>query len=94
MQYKFNNHRFKKLYFNTVFNSEQIVLENFFEAMVYLAFKFDAVVMTRFASSGGKINENIVQKVLIRIVYYFSLKTNTLLHKSKGNGIFYYYFLI
>lgn len=84
MQYRFNNHNFKLLYLNTIFNSERVVLENFYEAMVYVAFKFEAVVNVRFECI-GKIKESIVLKQLQQIVYYYSFKSNLLLNKAKGS---------
>lgn len=83
MRYKFNNYHFKQLYLNTIFNSEQVALENFYEAMIYLAFKFDAVVTARFGYR-NKISNGIVLRQLQRIVYHFCWKSNALLEKAKG----------
>lgn len=68
---------------NTKFNSEKVVLENFYEAMVYVAFKFEAVVMTRFECS-RTIDTNIVLKQLQQVVYFYSFKSNALLNRAKG----------
>lgn len=83
MQFKFNNYNFKQLYLNTIFNSEGVVLENFYEAMVYVAFKFEALVMTRFECSRN-IDSSVVLKELQQIVYYYSFKSFVLLSKAKG----------
>lgn len=83
MQYKFSSYHFKPLYLNTIFNTEQVALENFYEAMVYLAFKFDAVIMARFECE-RRIKKNIGLKQLQRIVYHFSWKSKALLKRTKG----------
>lgn len=83
MQYKFNNCYFKQLYLNTIFNSEQVALENFYEAMIYLAFKFDAVVMARFGGE-RKIVKSLILKQVQRIVYHFCWKSDAILEKSRG----------
>lgn len=88
MLYRFNRYNFQKLYLNTIFNSERVVLKAFYEAMVYTAFKFEAVVMTRFEFV-RKIDQNIVLKQLQQLVYYYSKKSYALLNKEKGKAIEY-----
>ncbi|KAJ3646642.1 hypothetical protein Zmor_024219 [Zophobas morio] len=41
----FSSNYFGKMQLNTLFNSQKTVLENFFDGMVYVAYKFDATVM-------------------------------------------------
>lgn len=81
MRFRFNNYHYRQLYLNTIFNSEQVALENFYEAMVYLAFKFDGVVTARFRS---KIRKSVVMKQIQRVVYHFSWRSNVILSKAKG----------
>lgn len=72
--------------FNTKFNTEEIVLENFYDAMVHLAFKFDAVVTARFDT---RIDTSIVKKVMNNVVYHFSWRVTRTLAKQKGIQIRY-----
>ncbi|XP_023025881.2 telomerase reverse transcriptase [Leptinotarsa decemlineata] len=46
LQFSYNNHCFKRLDLNTIFNTEQQVLLNYFKGMIFIAFKFDAAVMS------------------------------------------------
>ncbi|KAJ8960058.1 hypothetical protein NQ318_009499 [Aromia moschata] len=45
LSFPYNNHCFKRMELNTKFNTEEKVLKNFFEGMIFVAFKFDAAVM-------------------------------------------------
>ncbi|KAJ8968180.1 hypothetical protein NQ314_002439 [Rhamnusium bicolor] len=45
LRFMYNNHCFKKLELNTSFNTEETVLINYFEGMVFIAFKYEAAVM-------------------------------------------------
>lgn len=82
MLYAYNHHRFKKLELNTHFNSEKIVLENFFHAMIYLAFKYDSLVMARYLNKA--VNVTVVQTVMQNVVYYYSYRASEKLKELKG----------
>lgn len=81
MLYKYNTYYFKMLYLNTVINSEATALENFYVAMVYLAFKFDAVVMERY---NAKIKKRMILRQIQKIVYHYSWRSYRTIQKSKG----------
>ncbi|XP_044258393.1 uncharacterized protein LOC123007257 isoform X2 [Tribolium madens] len=45
MEFSFISNSLTKFEMNTVFNNQKTVLENFYDAMIWVAFKFDAAVM-------------------------------------------------
>lgn len=82
MQYSFNHHRFKNIELNTQFNTESVVLKNFFNAVIYLAFKFDAAVMAAYLNEA--INVPVVHLVMENTIQIFSRKAFKKLEKLKG----------
>lgn len=82
MLFAYNHYRFKKIELNTHFNRESTVLENFFKAMLYLAFKFDGVVMARYLNEA--VDVTAVQAIMQKIVLYYSHKTSQKLKELKG----------
>ncbi|KAB0792008.1 hypothetical protein PPYR_13969 [Photinus pyralis] len=81
MRYKLNNFFFKKIELNTIFNSEGTVLENFFEAMVYIAFKFDVGVM---ALKNIIVDYALVGDLARKVAYAYSVCALRTLEKHKG----------
>lgn len=81
MKFAYNNYNFKPIELNTNFNTEDVVLQNFFDGMVFLAFKFDALVMARYLT---KPNLTLVQDILERLVYCYSLRSVQNLEKERG----------
>lgn len=67
---------------NTHFNTENTVLQNFFNAMIHLAFKFDAVVMARYLNE--TVDVTVVEAVMQKTVYKFSQKAFQKLKELKG----------
>ncbi|KAF5272663.1 hypothetical protein FQA39_LY07690 [Lamprigera yunnana] len=81
MNYAVNNYHFQHMELNTIFNTERIVLENFFQAMIFLAFKFDACVV---ALRNIIKDFQSVTTLLTKCIYTFSRKSLTKLVKNKG----------
>lgn len=46
MKFSCNNHCFTKILLNTIFNTEEKVLRNYYDGMLYVAFKFHVLVMS------------------------------------------------
>lgn len=80
LQFPCNNHCFKKLELNTTFNTEQRILINYFEGMVYIAFKFDAAVMAIREFHQQASDMPFLTKILEKVVYQYS---NIIFYKIK-----------
>lgn len=80
LQFSYNNHCFKKLELNTIFNTEEKVLKNYFEGMVFIAFKFDAAVMA-VREFRQEVNDMpFLVDVLEKVIYEYS---NIIFYKVK-----------
>ncbi|KAF5301299.1 hypothetical protein FQR65_LT08918 [Abscondita terminalis] len=81
MQYSVNNFRFQDIELNTIINTEERVLKNYFKAMILLGFKLDAAVMAL---------KNIIQdfstisKLIRKFVFKFAHKAFSKISKNKG----------
>ncbi|XP_018573053.1 telomerase reverse transcriptase-like [Anoplophora glabripennis] len=80
LQFAYNNHCFKKLELNTAFNREETVLKNYFEGMVFIAFKFDAAVMAIREFKQKASDMPFLTDVLEKVVFEYS---NIICYKIK-----------
>ncbi|RZC14254.1 RVT 1 domain containing protein [Asbolus verrucosus] len=83
MKFAYNNNCFTKMELNTVFNSQRTVLENFFEGMIYAAYKFDAAVMAVRNVLGE--NTDFILDVLHETVQQYSISVRRKVECYKGD---------
>ncbi|KAJ8917842.1 hypothetical protein NQ315_010754 [Exocentrus adspersus] len=80
LKFPYNNHCFKKIELNTIFNTEEKVLMNYFEGMVFIAFKFDVCVMAVRKFQEKASSMRLLMKILEVVVSEYS---NISLHKIR-----------
>ncbi|KAJ3649008.1 hypothetical protein Zmor_000938 [Zophobas morio] len=83
MSFRLYGNYFSKMELNTIFNSQKTVLENFFDGIVYVAYKFDATVMA-LRNNSLLENFNFVVHILERCVMEFASKSLSKIESVKG----------
>lgn len=81
MDIKFNNYHINKVEFNTIYNTENIILINFFDIMVYLAFKFDCVLIS---IKVYKFRNENLKRIVIKTIKTYTSAVMKILIKNKG----------
>lgn len=81
LNYSANNFHFKKLEMNTIFNSKIVVLQNYYNGMLYLAYKFNCAVHSSYT---GNLNNDLIHKLIITAIKVYANNTFNKLKLNKG----------
>ncbi|KAG5873741.1 hypothetical protein JTB14_005163 [Gonioctena quinquepunctata] len=84
LRFSYNNHCFKKIELNTIYNSEKCVLINYFKGMIHIAFKFDAAVMSLREFQEDVKDMPYLSSTVDNVVYNYSNILFYKLQQSKG----------
>lgn len=85
LTFKYNNYYFSKILYNTVYNSEETVIVNYFEAMILVAFKFDAAITAIYREKANEIKKNnLIQVLTEQYTTEYAKRSMGILNLNKG----------
>lgn len=70
MRYFINNFNFNKITLNLLYNRRRTFLENFYDAMVFLAIKFNEA----YSLVSRRLEKKLILKILNKIIEQYSMR--------------------
>ncbi|XP_017783722.1 PREDICTED: uncharacterized protein LOC108567640 [Nicrophorus vespilloides] len=93
--FAYNNNNFNATALNTSYNNDQTILRNYYEAMVLLAFKFDAMIMgISLGKPSMSYKSEHFERHIFSTVHYYSKKLIPSIPRRVKEKIAYFAFLV